>query len=271
MTYVPTQRRSLGDDEGLSTISTVIAAFMPKINEIQAAGDANAEAQVAQTLKDAGVGAPTAPVTTTKSGSTSTSSVTAADFKIVGSVAKPQNFPALAAAKDLQMQLNRVAKAKGFGTISVDGAIGPGTIALLNKGAVVGGFPPTSTVADVITHVPSTTANVKALADKIGAPPPTAPEVAKAASAGSIVVTGTTGGTQEFKPPGAVASIGDKLKSLPETVKIVGGGALVLGGILLFKKLRAGRRASSSSPAPSLALPAAVANPFGRRARRRRR
>jgi hypothetical protein len=271
MTYLPhgaTRRIGMGDD-GESTFATVLAAFLPKINEIQAAGDAAAQAQVDKIVQQATGAPPKSPATTTVSGSTSASSVTAADYKLVagGLVAKPINFPALAAAKDLQMQCNRIAKAKGFGTITVDGDIGPGTISLLNKGAVVGGFPPTSTVPEVITHVGSTTANVRALADKIGAPPPTSTEVVRAASAGSIVVTSTNGGEQFFKPPGASAGIVDTIKSLPDTTKIIGLGAGVLGAVFVIKKLR-GRRGGTS-----LALPAAGAtsNPARRRRHRKRR
>lgn len=273
MTYVPQgafQRpRGLGEDEpGLASVMQVLTAFLPKIQELQAASDAAAQQQVDQIVQQVSGGKPTAPATTTASGSTSTSAVGGGDFVTVSGVCKPKNFVALAAAKDFQMQLNRAAKSKGAGSTAIDGAIGPASVSLLKK------VSPTAVVGacgEITAKLSALTSALKNIADAAGVPAITPTDIAKAAPAGSITVTTTTGKSLEFKPPGAVASIGDKLKSLPETVKIVGGGAIVLGGILLFKKLRSGRRASSPSASTTmLALPAATSNPSRRRRRRRR-
>lgn len=69
-------------------------------------------------------------VNVTASGGTS---ISMSDFKVVAGGCKPMNFPALAYAKNLQMQLNRVASVKGLGKIGVDGEIGNGTLGLLRK------------------------------------------------------------------------------------------------------------------------------------------
>lgn len=69
---------------------------------------------------------------------------TAADFTSTGGVCKAKNFPALAMAQEFQAQLNRVAHAKGYSKIAVDGALGPGTMALFrlvqtaSSGSVMG-------------------------------------------------------------------------------------------------------------------------------------
>ncbi len=57
-------------------------------------------------------------------------------------IAKPMTNEALAAFKELQNQLNRVAQVKGWSKTPVDGRIGPLTIALYNKVAGAKGFTP---------------------------------------------------------------------------------------------------------------------------------
>lgn len=274
----PLARFGLGDeDSGVGTIAKVLEAFLPKLQEIQAAGDAQAQAAVDKVIADATGGKPAASATQTASGSNSTASVGGNDFVNKNGVCKPKNFPALSAAKDLQMQLNRIAKAKSIGTIVVDGDVGPGTVGLVGRCNTIGaGIPGAGSCSTITGVLPAATQSAKAFADKIGAPPPTATEVSNANQSGAITVTSTTGQELLFKPPGVQAGMFEKLKSLPETVKILGGGAIVLGGILLFKKVRGGRRSSSSSSSasssPVMSLPAGVpltSNPA--RSRRRRR
>lgn len=105
----------------------------------------------------------------TVGGGTSTS---VADFVSTGGSCKPRNIPALNAVRELQRQLNRVADVKGFGLVSVDGSIGPATLALFRRvqaasaGSVMGDASSCITVAadsDVIA------AQVKNLADAMGA------------------------------------------------------------------------------------------------------
>jgi len=100
-------------------------------------------------------------------------SVTSADFTSVNGVCKARNFPALAAAKELQAQLNRVAQMKKFGKIGVDGAIGPGTLALFRAvqtaaaGAVMGD---PSSCAGVAADADVLSEQVKAFANSLNAP-----------------------------------------------------------------------------------------------------
>ncbi len=113
---------------------------------------------------------PTDNVNQTTGGGTSTS---ASDFTTVSGVCKPQNFPALTAVRVLQQQLNRVAQVKGLGKISVDGAIGPGTLALFRQvqsasaGSVMGDA---TTCMGIAPDVDVLGAQVKDLADTLGAP-----------------------------------------------------------------------------------------------------
>lgn len=101
-------------------------------------------------------------------------STSAADFTVVNGVCKPQNFPALAAARNFQGQLNRVAQAKGFGKISTDGAIGPGTLALFRKvqaaapaGQIMGD---PSTCMGVAPDVDVLGQQIQVFADALGTP-----------------------------------------------------------------------------------------------------
>jgi hypothetical protein len=113
---------------------------------------------------------PSDNVNQTASGGTTTS---AADFTTVNGVCKPQNFPALAAARAYQGQLNRVAQAKGFPKIATDGAIGPGTLALHKKvqsvaaGSVMGD---PSSCMGVAPDVDILASQVKDVADALGVP-----------------------------------------------------------------------------------------------------
>ena len=113
---------------------------------------------------------PTDNVNQTTGGGASTS---ASDFTSAGGVCKPMNFPALAASRALQSQLNRVAQVKGFGKVATDGAIGPGTLALfrevqaLSAGGVMGD---PSSCMGVAPDVDVLAAQVQALADSLGAP-----------------------------------------------------------------------------------------------------
>lgn len=272
----PTVRFGMGDDDsGLATINKVLQSFMPEINEIQAQSDVEAQIAVDAFInKDNGnVGiVAAAPVATTTTGSTAPSSAGAGDFIVIGNACKPRNKPALDAAKLLQLQLNRLGRAKGAGTITVDGDIGPQTLGLLAR------VSPASSSANcqaLTAQLGAVTAALQSVADSAGAPQTSAQDLAKAAQAGAMHVAATNGKTYQFKPPGVHASLMDKVKSLPDTTKIILGGAALLGGIFAFKRLRA-RGAGGAPAAPKTALPAilttpapAVSNPRRRRRRRR--
>lgn len=109
-------------------------------------------------------------VNVTSGGGTSTSS---ADFTSIGGVCKAKNFPALNASREMQRQLNRVAQVKGFTKISADGDVGAATLALfrrvqaLSPGGIMGD--PTSCMG-IAPDVDVLGAQVKALADSLGAP-----------------------------------------------------------------------------------------------------
>lgn len=225
------RRYGMGDDDdaAVAAIQRVLAAFLPKINEISAASTAQAEAEVEETIRKATGASPTAPAVTTAAGSSSPESVSAADFTIVGPIAKPKNFPALAAAKQLQLQMDRMARLRGFSTIAIDGVPGPATVALAVRLDV------SDTLVELLNRMGTVTAALGAAADAAGAPA-TVSDVRSAATAGAITVFATNGKSLEFKPPGVHASMLDTVKSLPDVTKIVGGAALLLGGALLVRR-----------------------------------
>lgn len=260
--------RGLGDDnDPIGQFVNMFNQWLPTVTEIQATADAQAKAEVDQTIAKLTGGtdrpAQTTPITQTVNG---TSAPGSADFVVSGSSCKPRNKPALDAAKSLQVQLNRAGRAMGAGTITVDGEIGPQTISLL--GRVSPGVLPTGASCQTITSQLSfLLSTVQSIADAAGAPPPSQQELAGVARAGVMTVPTTGGKSFAFKPPGVQASLMDKVKNLPDTTKIILGGVALLGGVFAFKKLRARRGASSPAPA---ALPAApVSNPRRRRRRRR--
>lgn len=166
-------------------------------------------------------------------------SVTAADFTSVNGVCKARNFPALAAAKELQAQLNRVAQQKKFGKIAVDGAIGPGTLALFRQvqaaaaGAVMGD---PSSCAGVAADADVLSEQVKAYANSLGAPAQVSGAVSL--SYPSIVTkSGKTVVPPDAGPAGAFASM-----SSIERLAIVGVAGAI--GYLVYTgaKRRRGRR-----------------------------
>lgn len=128
-------------------------------------------------------------------------SISMSDFKTVGGICKPTNFPALAYVKTMQQQMNRVAQKKGFSKIGVDGAVGPGTLALLAKiqqassGEVMGN---TSSCIYVAGDADVIGEQVKSYADSIGAPvtvqgPPAVPAIVSAATGAVLTAPPGTG------------------------------------------------------------------------------
>ena len=109
-------------------------------------------------------------IMSTANGTTTTS----ADFTSVGGVCKAKNFPALAMVQEFQSQLNRVAQAKGYSKIGVDGTIGPATMALFrlvqtaSSGSVMGD---STNCTGVAADVDVVGAQIRAFADTLGAPP----------------------------------------------------------------------------------------------------
>ena len=185
-----------------------------------------------------------------RDGYTAIGEVTSAAYTIVGDVAKPANFTVLEQFKELQRQLNRVAKVKGLRAIGIDGDIGPGTIALtqgvqnaakadLTAGkladtrAATGVALIRSSTADGIAGgVPAITEHIKGYASQLGAstsvssPRPAQPPAIYVPSTGLSV------------PQPMSASALDALKNLStvEQLGIVGVGVGAL--IVLGKKKR---------------------------------
>lgn len=86
-------------------------------------------------------------------------------FKLVGNICKPLTYASLASGQDLQRQLNRMAKVKSLPLISIDGAIGPGTVSLF---ATVTGN--AQTCSAIGASCVAFTQTVQLQADLVGAP-----------------------------------------------------------------------------------------------------
>ncbi len=166
-------------------------------------------------------------------------SVSAADYTSVNGVCKARNFPALAAAKELQAQLNRVAQMKKLGKIAVDGAIGSGTLTLFRAvqtaagGAVMGDASACMNVAadsDVLSE------QVKLFADSLNAPA----KVSAAASLSYPSIVTKSGKT--VVPPDAGITGDLASMSTIERLAIVGVAGAI--GYLVYTgaKRRKGRR-----------------------------
>lgn len=168
-----------------------------------------------------------------------TTSISQSDFKNVGGVCKPMNFPALAYSKNLQTQMNRVAHSKGYGKIGEDGEIGPGTLALLKK--IQAAYPQImgNTAACIWIAADSDVIGdqVKQVADSLGVPAkvPTPPSVA------ASVVT-KTGLTVIPPGPGTGAGAFNAFSGMSTGQKAIFGG--LLGGIayVVYKKSKKGKR-----------------------------
>lgn len=158
----------------------------------------------------------------TASGTTTTAS----DFKNVGGVCKPMNFPALGAVQEFQRQLNRVAQIKKFSKIAVDGAVGPQTIALFRKvqaisnGNVMGD---PSSCMGIAPDVDVLADQIRDLANALGAPaqvsgglqiaPPSIVTksnkvISAPASAGAAGLMGGSGGLETLAIVGVAGGIG---------------------------------------------------------------
>lgn len=158
--------------------------------------------------------------------------ITQNDFnstKIPGTC-KPMNFATLDKFKELQRQMNRVAKVRGFSIIAVDGDIGPGTTSLFNKI-----FAQSMTCSQIATLAEAYAAQLKAIADQQGVPATVS--APKPASPPSII----SPATGAIVPQPASASILDAFQNMgisPTQLMIVGG----LAGLVIYKKMKKGRR-----------------------------
>lgn len=151
------------------------------------------------------------------------SSISSDDFTARAGVCKPNNLTALSYVKELQRQLNRVAQAKGFPRVGVDGEIGPGTLSLFAKvQAAAGGSQIMGTPSSCLGVAPDAdvlSAQVQSYADSIRAPVKASPPLG--IKAPTIV-----------KPNGvevAEAGVMDAFGQLPTLEKLA--VVSVLGGI----------------------------------------
>lgn len=175
---------------------------------------------------------PTDNVNQTTGGGTSTS---VSDFQVIAGVCKPMNFPALAAVREFQGQLNRVAQAQGFSKIATDGAVGPGTLALFRlvqsaAGGSVMGDP--SSCMGVAPDVDVLAAQIRAYADSLKAPASVSP--ALSLKAPTIV---TKSGQTVVAPDAGIAGSLATLSGF-EKFAILGLGGAILYMTLGKKKRR---------------------------------
>jgi hypothetical protein len=137
-------------------------------------------------------------------------------WQSVSGICIPTNTDAgialLSVLKDLQRQLNRIAKVNTMAALQIDGKIGPATLTLLSK-AYSG---KTFTCENVCTWAARYVAEVSSIADKLGAG-------SVSSSAGEVVLYDPSTKTLVKQP--AAASIGDVFNNLSTTEKLLAGGA----------------------------------------------
>jgi len=177
---------------------------------------------------------PTDLVNQTSSG-TSTS---AADFVSKNGVCKAMNFPALAAVRALQAQLNRVAQMKGLSKIAADGAIGPATLALFVQvqtaagAGTIGGD--ASSCVNIGADSDVLAAQVQAYADALGAP-----ATVSAAMSLSVPSITTKSGKTVVAPDAGIAGSLATLSSTEQLALLAVAGGI---GYLLLSKKRKRRK-----------------------------
>lgn len=155
-------------------------------------------------------------------------STSAADFVSVAGACKPRNFPTLAQVQFFQRQLNRLAdKLAGMHKVTVDGAIGPDTLAMFRiaqsaaGGSIMGDA---SSCMNVAADVDVLGQQIRDFADSRGA----APQVSDPVSLKPTTIVTKSGQTVVPPNPGAAGA----LASLSPVEKMallgVGGGIVYL-------------------------------------------
>lgn len=175
-------------------------------------------------------------------------------------VCKPSTTATLAAFKELQQQLNRVASVKGLPKIAVDGDVGPGTINLAAyvKAVAAADASGSGDLADVANDVVSiidtssctslasaaddVAANVQMYATALGANT----SVPAPINTSSTVLVSSTGAETKVSSgaANAAASAADAFTALGTTTQLMVVGALGVAGWIMFggKKPRKSRR-----------------------------
>ncbi len=171
-------------------------------------------------------------------------------------ICKPSNTTTLAAFKNLQAQLNRVAQAIGASKVTVDGDLGPGTLSLLSAVAAnlsQGGVSvdPARNIliqagayscvdaaqnADTLGNAAQGVADQMGVSSKISQP-----------SGGSSLVSATGIESRVTTPTPASASIVDALglSGMDSTTMLLLLGGL--GAVVYFTGPKKGRRATATS------------------------
>ncbi len=163
-------------------------------------------------------------------------STSVGDFTSVGGVCKPKNFPALAAVRAFQGQLNRVAQIKGFPKVASDGAVGPATLALFKKvqaaapsGSIMGDAGSCMTVAPDVDVLGQ---QIQQFADSLGAPAQVAGPVGAALAVPTIKTK--SGATVVAPDAGLLGSLATLSSAEKLALLGVAGGL----GYMLLKKRR---------------------------------
>lgn len=213
------------------TVKTVVADNNPL--DVVLTGIAAVQAAIANAMAG---GATTQSVTAFKSGG----SISMSDFKTVGGVCRPMDFPARDYVREMQKQMNRVAHVKGFKKVAPDGAVGPATLSLLKQIQTIAGgdvMGDTSACIYVAADADVIGDQVKSYANGIGAP-----ATVGSPPAVSTVVTAT--GQQLTVPPsaGIGAGVNAAFAGMTGTQKVMLAG--MAGGIayLIHKKMKRKRR-----------------------------
>lgn len=139
-------------------------------------------------------------------------------------VCKPMDFVTLDLVRDMQDQLNRIAKVKGLKLIAVDGDIGPGTVALA-KATGPWMMVDTSSPMGIATGADALFEAAKKVADSLNAPAKVSPPIPPKAPS---IITST--GLELKAPPRAGASMLDSVKNLGmPTLLLLGVGVVGVG------------------------------------------
>lgn len=222
---------------GASSPTTTVDPNAPVIN-VSGSGEQVDTGPVTQVSTEGGQ---VSPIPSSQPGGGFT---TVGGFSSVNGICKPTDPTALDRFKELQRQANRVADAIGATKIAVDGAIGPGTIALLTtiKGkaaaADTGGFGWGNFLANqslascsaVAGGVLNITPMLSAMADALGA----SSSVASPAPASTPTIYNPITGTEVAQ--GMTDSIGDAFKNLSTPMQIAALG--IAGGLAYFTLLK---------------------------------
>lgn len=173
----------------------------------------------------------------------------------VSGVCKPMNADVLALFQQTQEAINQLLGKRGLALIAVDGRIGPATVAGLAKVQTVAA----GTVCDnVARNLGTVLTSLQNQVTREGAQNmPKRPQIQisppTVASAGGGIVNPPDDIIERTKGGGVLqifADVGGKVGLDPMTAKVAGGGLVVLGGLMLWKKLR-GRAAVAPTTNPS--------------------